>query len=95
MANGMTPEQRARQNIAAMLISAGWVIQDVKQLNLSANIGVAVREYPTDSGPADYILFVDKEPAGVIEAKQEADGYKLTTVAEQTGKYATSKLTRG
>jgi len=53
MAYGMTPEQKARQNIDAMLKAAGWVIQDVKQVNLTANVGVAVREYPNDGGPAE------------------------------------------
>ena len=52
------------------LIQAGWIIQNKNQLNLSAGLGIAVREYPTDSGPADYILFIDKKPVGVIEAKR-------------------------
>ena len=51
----MTPETKARQQIDQKLEQAGWVIQDMKQLNLAAGMGVAVREYPTDSGPADYV----------------------------------------
>ncbi|MBB6576335.1 hypothetical protein HNP33_000383 [Comamonas odontotermitis] len=35
----------------------------MKQLNLGAARGVAVREYPTDTGPADYVLFVDRDGA--------------------------------
>lgn len=49
----MTPEAKARQLIDQKLEQAGWVIQDMKQLNLGAGIGVAVREYPTDTGPAE------------------------------------------
>ncbi|MBL8391047.1 MAG: type III restriction endonuclease subunit R, partial [Candidatus Accumulibacter sp.] len=49
----MTPEAKARQQIDEKLEQAGWVIQDMKQLNLAAGMGVAVREYPTDSGLAD------------------------------------------
>jgi len=30
-----------------------------------------VREYPTDTGPADYVLFVKREAVGVIEAKRD------------------------
>ncbi len=45
----MTPETKARQQIDQKLEQAGWVIQDMKQLNLGAVVGVAVREYPTDS----------------------------------------------
>lgn len=86
----LDPEQQARQNIDRMLTNAGWTIQNVKQFNPSAGIGVAVREYHTDNGPADYVLFVERKPVGVIEAKKE--GVILTPVEEQTGKYATSKL---
>jgi type I restriction enzyme R subunit len=70
----------------------GWVVQDRKSLDLGAGRGVAVREYPTDSGPADYILFVDRKPAGVIEAKREDQGLKLTAVEEQAEGYAKGRL---
>ena len=39
--------------------------------------------YQTDVGPADYVLFVDKKAVGVIEAKREDEGFKLTVVEEQ------------
>lgn len=86
------PEQIARDKIDVKLEECGWIIQSKKKINLHAGLGVAVREYQTDVGPADYILFVDKKPVGVIEAKKEEDGYKLTTVEEQSGEYAHSKL---
>ncbi|GAB3049000.1 type I restriction endonuclease subunit R [Spirosoma pulveris] len=86
----LDPEQQARQTIDGMLLSAGWLIQNVKQFNPSAGLGVAVREYHTDNGPADYVLFVERKPVGVIEAKKE--GVILTPVEEQTGKYAQSRL---
>jgi type I restriction enzyme, R subunit len=84
------PEQQARRNIDNQLIDAGWVIQDMKDLNLGASLGVAVREYPTDSGPADYILFVERKHVGVIEAKKE--GKPLISVHEQTTRYGKSNL---
>lgn len=84
------PEQKSRQSIDKILTGAGWLLQDLKQLSPSASIGVVMREYHTDSGPADYVLFVDRKPVGVIEAKKE--GTILTPVEDQTGKYATSKL---
>ena len=59
--NYITPEVEARQRIDKDLIQAGWIIQNKNQLNLYAGLGIAVREYPTDSGPADYILFIDKK----------------------------------
>ena len=82
----MTPEQIARENIDKLLSKAGWTIQDVNKLNLGASPGIAVREYPTKSGPADYILFVDRKAVGVVEAK--AEGVSLGGVSEQTYKYA-------
>lgn len=87
-----TPEQIARDNIDKQLEACGWIVQPKKLINLSAGIGVAVREYHTDAGPADYILFVDRKPVGVIEAKKEEEGVHLTVVEEQSGEYAASKL---
>jgi type I restriction enzyme R subunit len=88
----MTPEARARQLIDQKLAQAGWVVQDMKQLNLSAAPGVVVREYPTDSGPADYVLFVNRIPCGVIEAKKDAAAENITVVEDQTHRYATANL---
>ncbi len=78
------PEQLARDNIDEQLAACGWVIKNKKQINLAAAPGVAVREYQTDVGPADYVLFVDKRPVGVIEAKKEEEGFRLTQVEEQS-----------
>ena len=49
------PEQIARDKIDAMLEAAGWVVQGHRMPNLNAGIGVALREYPTDAGPMDYL----------------------------------------
>lgn len=86
------PEQIARDEIDALLEKAGWVVQDKKKINFSASLGVVVREYQTDVGFADYVLFVDKQAIGVIEAKPETWGEKITTVEEQSAGYATAKL---
>lgn len=56
--SNQNPEQKARDTIDEMLIGAGWVIQDKKKINLNASLGVAVREYQTSEGIADYVLFV-------------------------------------
>ena len=87
-----TPEQLARDNIDRQLTACGWIVQDKKHIDLSAGSGVAVREYYTDIGPADYILFVDRKPVGVIEAKKEEEGVRLTIHEEQSSEYAKSKL---
>ena len=88
----MTPEAKARQHIDQKLSQAGWVIQDMKQLNLGAALGVAVREYPTDTGPSDYVLFVNRSAVGVIEAKKDEAGENLTATEKQTERYANATL---
>jgi len=86
------PEQKARDNIDAMLIEAGWVVQSNKKIDFNAGLGVAIREYTTDVGPADYALFVNKQAVGIIEAKREKEAQNITMVEEQSGGYAGAKL---
>jgi type I restriction enzyme R subunit len=87
-----TPEALAREKIDEQLIACGWVVQDKKAINFSAGPGIAIREYPTDTGPADYVIFVDQQAVGVIEAKKEESGQNLTVVEDQTSDYAAAKL---
>ena len=88
----MTPEQKARLLIDQKLEAAGWRVQDVKDLSLGAGRGIAAREYPTDTGPADYLLFVDRQPVGVIEAKRDEEGHRLSVHESQTAGYANAAL---
>ena len=84
----MKPEEKAREQIDQLLDKAGWKVQDYRELNLGASLGVAVREFPLKSGEADYLLFVDRKPVGAIEAKPE--GTTLSGVEDQTVKYVLS-----
>lgn len=86
------PEQIARDKIDEMLHNAGWIVQPKNKVDLSAGKGIAVREYQTNVGPADYVLFVDRKPVGIIEAKREEEGHRLTVVEEQSTTYANAKL---
>lgn len=86
----MKPEDKARVTIDKKLIESGWTIQDVKSLNLSASLGIAVREFPTSTGPVDYVLFLEGIPVGVIEAKKSELGENITSVESQSARYATS-----
>jgi len=54
-------------------------------MNLGAGLGVAVREFSTESGPVDYGLFVGRRLCGVIEAKPE--GTTLSGFSEQAARY--------
>ena len=92
MTENQNPEQKARDHIDALLKQAGWAVQDNKKIDFNAGLGQAVREYQTDAGPADYVLFVDKKAVGVIEAKREEQGHKITEVESQTEGYASAKL---
>ena len=86
----MTPEQEARAIIDKKLIQAGWIVQDMKQLNLFAGLGVAVREFPTSTGPVDYAFFVDSTPVGIVEAKKDDAGENITAVENQSNRYVNS-----
>ncbi len=86
------PEQQARLKIDDMLTASGWSVQSKDKINFSAGTGIAIREYDTDRGPADYILFVDKTPVGVIEAKKQDEAQNITVHEEQSHDYSVSKL---
>ena len=67
-------EAETRKEIDEKLEAAGWAVQDKKRINLMEKLGVAVREMDTDTGPADYMLFIDGAACGIIEAKREGAG---------------------
>lgn len=92
MTLNQTPEQLARDTIDAKLRQAGWTVQDKNRIDLNAGAGQAVREYVTDVGEADYVLFVDRKAVGVIEAKREEEGHRITVAEDQTQGYATARL---
>ena len=81
----MLPEQLARQNIDNQLTQCGWLVQDRRDMNITAGPGVAVREVGLSTGETDYLLFVDGKAAGVVEAKPE--GSSVTTAETQSQEY--------
>ena len=82
------PEQQAREEIDRLLKAAGWRVCDLAEANIHAARGVAIREFPLETGFgfADYLLYVDGKAAGVIEAKKQ--GATLSGVEFQSGRYA-------
>ncbi|MEX1159162.1 MAG: DEAD/DEAH box helicase family protein, partial [Thermomicrobiales bacterium] len=84
----LKPESVARQIIDDALAAAGWVLQDYPAINLYAGCGVAVREYSLAGGHgfADYLLFVDGQAVGAIEAKKQ--GFALAGVETQSERYS-------
>ncbi|HCM28498.1 MAG: restriction endonuclease subunit R [Treponema sp. GWB1_62_6] len=92
MAMNQNPEQRARDAIDRQLAATGWAVQGKRDLNLQAAAGVAVREYATSIGPADYALFVDGKPVGILEAKRNDEGERLSVHEDQAEGYAAARL---
>lgn len=85
----MKPEEKARQQIDRLLEAAGWQVQEYREVNISASLGVAVCYFPLkEQLEADYLLFVGGKAVGVVEAK--AVGTTLSGVAEQTSNYVVS-----
>jgi type I restriction enzyme, R subunit len=80
-------EARARREIDKQLAAAGWAVQGKDEIDVNAGPGVATREFPLEKphGRVDYLLFVNGQPVGVIEAK--AEGTTLVEVEHQSGKY--------
>src|SRR2546428_13866040 len=84
----LTAEAQARVQIDKELDAAGWLVQHANAVNLAAGQGVAVREFilKPPHGRVDYLLFVDRQPVGRVEAKPA--GTTLTGVEEQSARYA-------
>jgi type I restriction enzyme R subunit len=81
------PEQRARREIDAALVAAGWAVQSRDEINLAASRGVAIREFILPGyGTADYLLFVDGKAVGALEAKKL--GFPLASFEVQGERYS-------
>src|SRR3989441_7625287 len=84
----LTAEAQARVQIDKELNDAGWSVQDAYEVTQGSGQCVAVREFilKPPHGRVDYLLFVDRQPVGLIEAKPT--GTTLTGVEEQSARYA-------
>lgn len=85
----MPLERDARVKIDAMLVQAGWTVIDYEQLPGLKGGNLAVREFPLTIGDADYLLVVDGEAVGVLEAKRA--GTPLAGAKEQSARYQSSQ----
>ncbi|MDX8130405.1 hypothetical protein QLH52_24150 [Methylomonas sp. OY6] len=63
MALNKNPEQIALDQSGKLLLQLGWVIQNKNQINFHIGEDQSVWEFRTDSGRANYILFVGDKPA--------------------------------
>jgi type I restriction enzyme R subunit len=91
-------EAETRAIIDAQLRAAGWEV-DSPNLRFSkgsrpvAGKNRAIAEWPTESGPADYVLFVGLVPLAVVEAKKFS--LDVSTVVEQSERYSLGYLNAG
>ena len=88
----MSLEKKAKLEIDRKLELARYTVQDMSEFDPTTSLGVAVREYPTHVGEADYVLFINRVPVDVIEAKATDKGEKSITVSDQSLSYANSGL---
>jgi type I restriction enzyme, R subunit len=68
-------EAATRQLIDGQLRQAGWeadsqMLRYAKGARPQKNRNLAIAEWPTSSGPADYVLFVGLTPLAAVEAKR-------------------------
>ena len=76
-----------KKRIDPKLKKLGWVVTPY-YLGLDTSLlkNHAVEEYPTESGPADYALFVDGRLIGILEAKKVT--VATINTLEQAKRYA-------
>jgi len=77
--------QTRRERVDPLLKSSGWnIVPFDPSCSTAAYQNHAVTEYPTANGPADYALFVDGQPLGIVEAKRLSLGpQNVLTQAER------------
>lgn len=91
-------EEETRAIIDAQLRAAGW---DADSANLrhshgtrpTAGKNLAIAEWPTQSGPADYVLFVGFTPLAVVEAKKFS--LDVSAVIQQSERYSVGYIEDG
>lgn len=71
-------EQLASDKIDVELTQWGWLIHNKNQINLNAALGIAIREYQTDIGPAGYVLSVTYNPLASSKPSVQDKRYTLS-----------------
>lgn len=84
-------EDETRAIIDDQLRAAGWeaetrVLRYSQGTRPETGRNLAIAEWPTDSGPADYVLFVGLVPMAVVEAKRF--GLDIVSVLPQAERYS-------
>lgn len=69
-------EADTRKIIDEQLATAGWTVDSTlltfaKGARPQRGQNMAIAEWPTETGPADYVLFIGLQPVAVVEAKRK------------------------
>lgn len=69
-------ESDTRKIIDEQLAAAGWAVDSIhltfaKGARPQRGQNIAIAEWPTETGPADYVLFIGLQPVAVVEAKRK------------------------
>lgn len=62
--SGGNLDENARRKIDKLLGDAGWAVQDRDYFDPRVSWDIAVREYPLETGSADYLSFVGRGGRG-------------------------------
>jgi type I restriction enzyme R subunit len=93
-------EAATRDLIDQQLIDTGWEA-DTRTLRYSSGArpakgrNIAIAEWPTTSGPADYALFVGLTLVGVVEAKRRRKSIRLSGIPAGSAQARISNLRAG
>lgn len=84
-------EAETRQLIDQQLRQAGWTVDSATFVYAQGtrpekNKNLAIAEWPTHSGPADYVLFVGLTPMAVVEAKRR--NVDVSAALQQARRYS-------
>lgn len=84
-------EADTRKIIDEQLATAGWTVDSIR-LTFARGTrpqrgqNLAIAEWPTASGPADYVLFIGLTPAAVVEAKRK--NVDVSAALQQAKRYS-------
>ncbi len=79
----MTPEQKSRGEIDDQLHQTGWAVQSADEMDITAARGVAVREFPLETGFADCLHNADCEALGTTDVLAQEIANDIETALEQ------------
>ena len=91
-------EAETREKIDAQLRAVGWeadtiVLRWSKGTRPTKGRNLAIAEWPTESGPVDYVLFAGLTPVAIVEAKRESKSVR--GVIGQSKRYSRGFLDKG